>query len=121
MMSDQESNVHSGIGWISSGEKFEFRQGLEGESAGEKYSPTPFLSQGTFHCKYTHPTSSHCNACFPHLFLGVNNNLYQTFVFSCVLSYHHKTKYKGLIKCIIYSEKQMRKACIAVTTCWERV
>src|SRR4029434_8036612 len=84
MMSDQESNVHSGIGWISSGEKFEFRQGLEGESAGEKYSPTPFLSQGTFHRKYTHPTSSHWNACFPHLFLGVNNTLYQTFVFSFV-------------------------------------
>ena len=30
----------------------------------------------------------------------------------------HKTKYKGLIKFIIYSEKQMWKACIAVTTCW---
>ena len=87
MMSDQESNVHSGIGWISSGEKFEFHQGLEGESAGEKYSPTPFLSQGTFHRKYTHPTSSHCNACFPHLFLGVNNKLYQTFVFSFVFGY----------------------------------
>ena len=87
MMSDQESNVHSGIGWISSGEKFEFRQGLEGESAGEKYSPTPFLSQGTFHRKYTHPTSRHCNACFPHLFLGVNNKLYQTFVFSFVFGY----------------------------------
>ena len=53
MMSDQESNVHSGIGWISSGEKFEFHQGLEGESAREKYSPTPLLSQGMFHRKYT--------------------------------------------------------------------
>ena len=30
----------------------------------------------------------------------------------------HKTKYKGLIKFIIYSEEQMWKACIAVTTCW---
>ena len=36
--SDEESNLDSEVGGISSGEEFELNQGLEGESAGENDS-----------------------------------------------------------------------------------